>query len=62
MSVRCFCLAVLREVITQLINTPARLARSAHRLVLHLPRDWPWEPALDELFTHALYDPVPAAA
>jgi hypothetical protein len=47
---------------TQLINTPARLARSAHRLVLHLPRDWPWQPALDELFTYALYDPVPTAA
>ncbi len=45
---------------TQLINTPARLARSAHRLLLHLPRDWPWQPALDELFAHALYDPVPA--
>jgi Transposase DDE domain group 1 len=44
---------------TQLINTPARLAHSAHRLVLHLPRNWPWQPALDELFTHALYDPVP---
>jgi hypothetical protein len=47
---------------TQLINTPARLARSAHRLVLHLPRNWPWEPALDELFTHALDDPVRAVA
>jgi Transposase DDE domain group 1 len=47
---------------TQLISTPARLAHSAHRLVLHLPRNWPWEPALDELFTHALRDPVPAAA
>jgi hypothetical protein len=42
----------------QLINTPARLAHSAHRLVLHLPRDWPWEPALDELFTQSLRDPV----
>ncbi|MCW2750062.1 MAG: hypothetical protein JWR83_1172, partial [Aeromicrobium sp.] len=38
------------------------LARSAHRLILHLPRDWPWEPALDELFAHALHDPVPATA
>jgi hypothetical protein len=46
----------------QLINIPARLARSAHRLILHLPRDWPWEPALDELFAHALHDPVPATA
>jgi hypothetical protein len=46
---------------TQLINTPARLAHSAHRLVLHLPRNWPWQSALDELFTHALRDPVPTA-
>jgi hypothetical protein len=46
----------------QLINTPARLAHSAHRLVLHLPRDWPWEPALDELFTQSLRDPVPTVA
>jgi hypothetical protein len=45
-----------------LINTPARLARSAHRLTLHLPRDWPWEAALDELFHHALNDPLPTAA
>jgi hypothetical protein len=42
----------------QLINIPARLTRSAHRLILHLHRDWPWEPALDELFAHALHDPV----
>jgi hypothetical protein len=46
----------------QLINTPARIARSAHRLLLHLPRDWPWEPSLAELFRHALHDPIPAAA
>ena len=25
-----------------LINTPARIAHSAHRHILHLPRDWPW--------------------
>ncbi len=46
----------------QLINTPARIARSAERLVLHLPQHWPWEPALDELFRHALHDPLAAAA
>ncbi|MBA2438522.1 MAG: IS1380 family transposase [Acidimicrobiia bacterium] len=46
----------------QLIHTPARLARSAHRLVLHLPQHWPWETGLDELFRHALHDPVPTAA
>jgi hypothetical protein len=46
----------------QLIATPARLAHSAHRQVLHLPRDWPWEPGLDELFRRALHDPLTTAA
>ncbi len=45
-----------------LIHTPARIARSAGRLLLHLPRDWPWEPGLDELFRRALHDPLPTAA
>jgi hypothetical protein len=47
---------------TQLIHTPARIARSAHRQVLHLPRDWPWETGLDELFRRALHDPLATAA
>jgi hypothetical protein len=46
----------------QLIHTPARLGCSAHRLVLHLPRDWPWEPGLDDLFRRALHDPLPTPA
>jgi hypothetical protein len=46
----------------QLINTPARIARSAHQLTLHLPQHWPWEPALETLFRIALHDPLPAAA
>jgi hypothetical protein len=29
----------------QLINVPARIARSARRLTLHLPAGWPWEQA-----------------
>lgn len=43
-----------------LINVPARLARSARRITLHLPEAWPWEPAFTRLFaiTHA---PPPAA-
>jgi hypothetical protein len=45
-----------------LISVPARLARSAHRLVLHLPQHWPWQDGLDELFRHALHDPLPASA
>ncbi len=35
----------------QLITVPARLARSARRLTLHLPQHWPWETAWQELFT-----------
>jgi hypothetical protein len=41
-----------------LIAVPARIARSAHRLVLHLPRDWPWQAGLDELLRLALHDPL----
>jgi Transposase DDE domain group 1 len=46
----------------QLIGVPARLARSAHRLTLHLPQHWPWQDGLDELFRRALHDPLPTAA
>ena len=45
-----------------LVATPARLAHSAHRQILHLPRDWPYQPGLDELFRRALHDPLPATA
>jgi Transposase DDE domain group 1 len=37
----------------QLINVPARLARSARRLTLHLPDAWPWEQAWQQLVTGA---------
>ncbi len=47
---------------TQLIHTPGRIAHSAHRQLLHLPQDWPWETGLDELFRRALHDPLPTAA
>jgi hypothetical protein len=46
----------------QLITTPARIAHSAHQQTLHLPRDWPFEPGLDELFRRALHDPLPTPA
>lgn len=36
-----------------LINLPARIACSARRFRLHLPRDWPWETAWKTLFTSA---------
>jgi hypothetical protein len=34
-----------------LINIPVRLARSARKLILHLPERWPWHEAFDNLFT-----------
>jgi hypothetical protein len=46
----------------QLVHTPARIARSAHQQLLHLPSGWPWEAGLDELFRRALHDPLPAVA
>jgi len=33
-----------------LITVPARIASSARRLTLHLPRGWPWEAAWNTLF------------
>jgi len=37
----------------QLINVPGRLARSARKLVLHLPVDWPWATAWTQMATNA---------
>ena len=34
-----------------LITVPARLARSARRITMHLPAAWPWQAAFDRLFT-----------
>lgn len=44
----------------QLVNVPARTARRARKLSLHLPAHWPWAEAWTRLFT-ATHDP-PAAA
>ncbi len=45
----------------QLINVPGRLARSARRLVLHLPVDWPWETAWQQMAKAAREGPPLAA-
>lgn len=34
----------------QLITVPARIARSARRITMHLPEQWPWQPAWQQLF------------
>jgi hypothetical protein len=44
----------------QLITVPARLARSARRLTLHLPTPWPWQQAWEHLLTAAHDPPLPA--
>ena len=43
----------------QLINVPARLARSARRLRLHLPTAWPFEHAFNQLLTATRDGPQP---
>ncbi len=41
----------------QLINVPARLARSARRLTLHLPASWPWQKAWQQLLNVSVHGP-----
>ena len=45
----------------QLINVPARPVRSARRVRLRLPTNWPWATAWLNLFTAALSPPTVAA-
>ena len=47
---------------THLINVPGRVASSARRLTLHLPRDWPWVDAWQALSTAATGPPLTATA
>jgi len=44
----------------QLIAVPARLASSARRLVIHLPKDWPWQDSWEGLFNTACGPPTTA--
>ena len=43
----------------KLIAIPARIARRARRLTLHLPQAWPWEVAWTRLFTQTCGPPPP---
>uniref|UniRef100_UPI001565C8E9 transposase n=1 Tax=Arthrobacter sp. H14 TaxID=1312959 RepID=UPI001565C8E9 len=38
----------------KLINIPARIASSARKVLLHMPKGWPWETAFTDLFTAML--------
>jgi hypothetical protein len=46
----------------KLINVPTRLATSARRMTLHLPRAWPWEAAWTALFDRVSDPPTLPAA
>jgi hypothetical protein len=45
-----------------LVAIPARVASSARRLTLHLPKDWPWAHAWTTLFTRVCGPPQPASS
>ena len=44
----------------QLIAVPGRLAKSARRLVIHLPKDWPWQDSWEGLFNTVCGPQTPA--
>ena len=43
-----------------LINVAGRVAHTARRWILHLPRDWPWQPQLENLIQALHAPPAPA--
>jgi hypothetical protein len=49
--------ATTATIRAQLINVPARLARSARRIALHLPTGWPWQHAWQALHA-AIHRPL----
>jgi len=50
--------ATTATIRAQFIVVPARVARSARRLRLHLPERWPWEDAWQAMFTAASGPPA----
>lgn len=50
--------ATTATIRAHLINVPARITRTARRLTLHLPAQWPWEPAWANLHA-AIHRPMP---
>ncbi|MGW1711553.1 transposase, partial [Streptomyces sp. NPDC002206] len=42
--------ATTATIRTHLVQVPARIARSARRITLHLPHNWPWQHAWTHLF------------
>jgi hypothetical protein len=51
--------ATTATIRAHLINVPARIARGARRVTLHLPEHWPWQAAWEGLHA-AVHRPAPA--
>jgi hypothetical protein len=51
--------ATTATILDHLINVPARLARSARRLTLHLPERWPRKADFTQLFSTVHTPPAP---
>jgi DDE family transposase len=49
--------ATTATIRAHLINIPARLARSARRLTVHLPQNWPWQISFENLHAALLHWP-----
>ncbi|MET8539011.1 IS1380 family transposase, partial [Streptomyces sp. NPDC005065] len=52
--------ATTATIRTHLVQVPARIARSARRITLHLPHNWPWQHAWTHLFDTVHDPPAPA--
>ncbi len=50
--------ATTATVRRKLIHLPCRVATSARRITLHLPRDWPWETAWSQMLTRIADPPT----
>jgi len=50
--------ATTATIRAHLINVPARIARGARRLTLHLPEGWPWQAAWEGLHHAAHRQPA----
>jgi hypothetical protein len=46
----------------KLVHVPCRVANSARRITLHLPRDWPWETPWSQLITRVTDPPTAVAS
>jgi hypothetical protein len=57
-----FAKATTATIRAKLISVPARLARGARRLRLHLPTQWPWQGWLELLLEGCLRPPTPTTA